>query len=132
MKTYNYRSRAVLSLIVTCLFASAFAASQAMAYDPQSHRGDAAGSACIIIKRIPNLGNNVIVNVYVDGAPFAVVGYGHSYEGFIAAGRHVVSVLPTPGPKWISPWQMTLDVRSGRTYSFTAIGDSGSLMLKGG
>jgi hypothetical protein len=87
-------------------------------------------SARLIIRRIPNLGNHVIVDLYVDGAAVADIGYGRTYEGFLRPGRHVLSVLPTPHAKWLTPWQMTLDVRKGQTYSFTATGDhSGDLIL---
>jgi hypothetical protein len=68
--------------------------------------------------------------LYVDGVWAAAIGYGSTYEGFLAPGRHVLSVLPTPSPKWPAPWGMILDVRSGETYSFTAQGYSGHLILE--
>lgn len=143
MKTSNYQSRNALILMITCvLFLSRYAANQAMAFEPQSRRVAAARSAVaqplkdparLIIRRIPNLGYNVIVDLYVDGVAVAPIGYGRTYEGVLPAGRHVLSVLPTPSPKWQTPWQITLDVRNGRTYSYTAMGDgSGYLILKGG
>jgi len=74
----------------------------------------------------------VIVDLYVDGVAVPPIGYGRTYEGFLPPGRHVLSVLPTPSPKWSTPWQMTLDVRTGQTYSFTAMGDGGGhLILEG-
>jgi hypothetical protein len=143
MKTSNYRNRNALILMITCvLFLSKYTAGQAMSSDAQSRRLAVArpsfaqpvkDPARLIIQRIPNLGNNVIVDLYVDGVPVAVIGYGHTYDGFLPPGRHVLSVLPTPNPKWPIPWQMTLHVRDGQTYSFTAMGDgSGDLILKGG
>jgi hypothetical protein len=140
MKRYSYRSRNALILMSTCLlFLSRYGTSQAMSSDAQSRR--VAGSASVqpvrddarlIIRRIPNLGYNVIVDLYVDGVAVPPIGYGRTYEGFLPSGRHVLSVLPTPSPKWSTPWQMTLDVRKGQTYSFTAMGDgSGHLILNG-
>ena len=139
MKTYNYSSRKALILMTTCLvFVSGYTVSQAISSDAQS-RLIAAGSASVqpvrddarlIIRRIPNLGNRVIVDLSVDGVAVAPIGYGRTYEGFLRPGRHVLSVLPTPSPKWTTPWQMTLDVRSGETYSFTALGVSGHLILE--
>ena len=142
MKTYSYRGRNALILMTTCLlFLSGYGTSQAMSSDAQSRRVAVAGSASVqpvrddarlIVRRIPNLGYNVIVDLYVDGVAVAPIVYGHTYEGFLPAGRHVLSVLPTPSPKWSTPWQMTLDVRKGQTYSFTAMGDgSGHLILTG-
>lgn len=138
MKPYSHSSRNALVLVTTCvLFLSQYASSQAMAADARSRRADAAsshrGDAHLVIRRIPNLGNHVIVDVYVDGAAFATIGFGHTFEGSLTPGRHVLSVLATPGPKWTTPWQMTLDARSGQTYNFTAMGDhSGAVILKGG
>jgi hypothetical protein len=142
MKTYSYSSRNALILTTTfLLFLSRYGTSQAMSSDAQSRRVAVAGSAFVqpvrddarlIIRRIPNLGNNVIVDLYVDGVAVAPIVYGQTYEGFLPTGRHVLSVVPTPSPKWSTPWQMTLDVRKGQIYSFTAMGDgSGHLILKG-
>jgi hypothetical protein len=87
--------------------------------------------ARLIIQRIPDLGNFVYVNLWVDGAPVAAIGYGQTYEGLLPPERHVLSVLATPDPKWPTPSQMILDVRSGQTYNFTADGDgSGYLILR--
>ena len=76
-----------------------------MSSDAQSRRDIFAGStftrrgndpARLIIHRIPNLGNQVIVDLHVDGAPVASIGYGHTYKGFLRPGRHVLSVRATP------------------------------------
>src|SRR6266581_6430589 len=130
MKTYSYRSRNALVLIATCLFLSGYTANQAMSADAQSGRAAGAGSASVqpvnggahlIIHRIANLGNRLIVNLRIDGAPVASIAYGHTYEGILSPGRHVISVLATPNARWKTPWEMTLDVQSGRTYNFTAV-----------
>jgi hypothetical protein len=139
MKTYRYSNRNALILMITgLLFLSTYAASQAMSSDAQSRRAGAAGSAVgqpvkgaarLIVSRDPALGNFVIAHLRVDGVPVAAIGYGRTYEGFLPPGRHVLSLLPTPNPKWPTPSAMILDVRSGQTYTFTAIGDSGYLIL---
>ncbi len=142
MKMHSYTRRDTLILITTCLlFLGRYGTSQAMSSDAQSRHVGVAGSASVqpvrddarlIVRRIPNLGYNVIVDLSVDGVAVSPIGYGHGYEGFLPSGRHVLSVLPTPSPKWSTPWQMILDVHKGRTYSFTAMGDgSGHLILKG-
>jgi len=72
-----------------------------------------------------------VIHLSVDGVPVALIGYGRSYEGLLTPGRHVLSLLPTPNPKWPTPSAMILDVQSGQTYSFTADGDgSGYLILE--
>jgi hypothetical protein len=104
-----------------------YAANQATSSAAQS--GHAA--ARLIIQRIADLGNSVYADLWVDGAPVAIIGYGQTYEGLVPPGRHVLSLLPTPNPKWPMPSQMVLDVRSGQTYNFTADGDgSGHLILR--
>jgi hypothetical protein len=138
MKTYSKLSRSALILMVTCLFFSGYAVSQASS-DLQSRRAvvkgsafvqSANGAARLIIERIANLGNFVYVDLYIDGAPAAAIGYGSSYEGLLPPGRHLLSVLATPDPRWPTPWEITVDVRSGQTYRFTAEGGySGDLIL---
>jgi hypothetical protein len=139
MKTYSHISRNALILMTTSfLFFSGYAASQASS-SAQSRRAavkrsdfvqPVRGAARLIVRRIPDLGNYVYVDLYVDGVAVAAIGYGRTYEGLLPPGRHVLSVVPTPSPKWPTLWEMTLDVRSGQTYSFTAEGDSGYLILR--
>ena len=140
MKTFTYSSRNALVLTTTCLlFLITYPASQAMSSHAQSRRTGVAGPAFaqpfggparLIIRRLPGLGNYVYVGLYVDGVWAAAIGYGRTYEGFLPPGRHVLSLLPTPSPKWPAPWEMILDVRSGEIYSFTAQGYSGHLILE--
>lgn len=141
MKIYNDSKHSALILMSAfLLFVSTFAAGQAISSDAQSRRdvfprldSTRLGNdpARLIIHRIPNLGNQVIVDLRVDGVPFASIAYGHSFQGFLRPGRHVLSVRATPKARWLAPWQMTLDARSGHIYSFTAMGNhSGNLILK--
>jgi hypothetical protein len=142
MKTYCYRTRNALVLIAACLFLSGYTANQAMSSDAQPGRAAVAGPASVrpvngaarlMIHRIADLGNNLIVRLWIDDVAVASIAYGHTYEGLLPPGRHVLSVLPTPNPRWKVPSQITLNVRNGQTYNFTAMGDgSGYLILKGG
>jgi len=141
MKTYSDSSRNALLLVVVWLFFSAYAACQATSLDMRLPSGVVAGpglvqpvegAARLIIRRIPNLGYDVVVQLWIDGVPATAIGYGHTYEAFLAPGRHILSVLAAPNPRWRIPWQLTLDARSGQIYGFTAMGDgSGHLVLDG-
>jgi len=141
MKTYSYRSRNALVLIATCLFLSGYTANQAMSSDAQSGRAAVAGPASVrpvnggarlIIHRLADLGNNLIVRLWIDDVAVASIAYGHTYEALLPPGRHVISVLATPNPRWKIPWQMTLNAQKGQTYNFTARSDgSGQLILNG-
>jgi hypothetical protein len=140
MKTYNYRSHSALILMTAFLFLSVYAATQATSASAQSYRGAAGrpafersvnGSARLIVHRIPGLGNHLVVNLWIDGMTAPSIMYGQTYEALLAPGRHVLSVLATPHPRWPTPTRMILDVRSGETYNFTAMSDdSGNLILQ--
>jgi hypothetical protein len=139
MKTYRDRSRGLFALMATCLFLGGYIPSQAIAADRQPRRRPVVGSAFVkpgegagrlIVWRDPGLGNYVWIQLSADGVAIANIGYGHTYEGFLPPGRHVLSLRTTPNPKWPNPWQMILDARSGHTYTFTAMGNSGRLILK--
>jgi hypothetical protein len=73
------------------------------------------GAARLNINRIPDLGNFVIVRLWIDGMWAGSIGYGHTYEGLLSPGRHVLTVLAGPNPKWWIPSQLILDVQSGQT-----------------
>ena len=112
MKTFSKLGRSVLTPMVTCLLLfSGYAVSQArsdLKSGPGTVKGSAfvqsaSGPASLIIQRIANLGNDVYVDLYIDGAPVAAIGYGSSYEGLLPPGRHVLAVLAIPSPKWPTP-----------------------------
>jgi len=133
MKTHNYSSRSAILLLVVSLFFSAFVAGEATAADPRSPHAAAPSQAParLVIRRMPNLGFNVIVQLWIDGKQAASLGYGHTYNGTLTPGRHVLAVLATRSH---SPaWEMPLNVQSGQTYMFTATGGhSGNLVLASG
>ena len=73
----------------------------------------------LVIKRAPSLGNRLVVAVKIDGAS-ASIGYGHTYRAYVRPGRHTLSIMATPKPQNMEPWEMSLDVQTGQTYTFTA------------
>jgi len=76
------------------------------------------------------MGKFVFVQVYVDDVVVGGIPYGGTYEGFLKPGHHVLSALATPRPKWWERPPTIVNVRAGRTYRFTAIGNgSGNLIL---
>jgi hypothetical protein len=135
MKRHSYSTRSAILLVMAWLFFNAFAAGQVLGADPRPpHAVVQLGKAPahLIIRRNPNLGFNIIVRLWIDGQSAGSIGYGHTFEGFLAPGHHVLAVLATPSPRWPIPWQLPLDVESGQTYGFTAVGDSsGNLILNG-
>ena len=97
MKTHNYSSRSAILLLVVSLFFSAFVAGEATAADPRSPHAAAPSQAParLVIRRVANLGSNVIVQLWIDGKQAASLGYGHTYNGTLTPGRHVLAVLAT-------------------------------------
>jgi hypothetical protein len=134
MKIHNYSTRGAILLLIVSLLFSVFAAGQAMGADPRSPHAVASSQAParLVIRRMPNLGNNVIVQLSIDGQPAGSISYGHTYEGSLPPGRHVLGVLATGSLSPI-PWEMPLNVQSGHTYIFTAGGNgSGNVVLYSG
>lgn len=134
MKTHNYRTRSVILLLVVSLFFGGFVAGTAVSAEPRSPHAAPTNQAParLLIRRIPNLGWNVIVQLWIDGKPAGSFGYGRTYEGTLAPGRHVLAVMATRQLSPI-PWEMALNAQSGQTYVFTAQGGpSGNLVLATG
>jgi hypothetical protein len=125
----NYSCRRTLVLAMTCLLCVAgYAGASTRAASGAPSNG---GSARLVVYRTPTTGKFVIVQVYVDDVMAGAIGYGGTYEGFLKPGHHVLSVLATPRPKWRERPPTIVDVRSGRTYRFAAVGNGeGNLVLR--
>jgi hypothetical protein len=133
----SYSAGNAVLLLMAWLVFNACVAGPATAAVPQSARAmmaqPAKAPAGLIIRRNPNLGANVFVQLWIDGQPAGSIGYGHTYQGFLPPGHHVLAVLAGPAPLWPTPFQLALDVQGGRTYSFTAWSNgSGNLILDDG
>ena len=124
----NYNCRRTLFLAMACLLCVAgYAGASTRATSGTASDG---GTARIIIYRIPTTGKFVFVQVYVDDTVVGGIPYGGTYEVFLKPGHHVLSALATPRPIWWERPPTIVNVRAGRTYRFTAIGNgSGNLIL---
>jgi hypothetical protein len=141
MKTYHSNHTASALTIASLLFATILAPSQAADPTAESHRAVITKSGStepsiedgrLVVRRPPNLGNNVIVDLYIDGVAALPIVYGQTYAGLLKPGRHVLSVVASPGAIWPTQSKTVLDVQKGQTYSFNAVDDgSGQLVLKG-
>ena len=124
----NYNYRRTFFLAMTCFLCVAGYAGASMR--ATSGTASDGGTARIIVYRIPNIGKNVIAQLYVDDVVVGAIGYGQTYEGVLTSGQHVLSALATPRPKWRDRPPTIVDLRGGRTYRFTVMGNgSGSLIL---
>jgi hypothetical protein len=120
--------RRILFLALTCLLCVA-ANAGAGPRDTSNASADG-GAARLIVHRIPTMGKFVFVQLYVDNVVIGAIAYGGTYEGFLRPGRHVLSALALPRPKWWERPPTIVHMRSGQTYEFTAIGNGqGNLIL---
>ena len=125
MKTHNYSTRSAILLLIVSLFFSAFVTGQATGAEPRS---SSQAPARLIITRMPNLGVNNVVQLWIDGKPTATLGYARDYEGVLTPGQHVLGVQVTRSLG--SPWEIALNAQSGQTYIFSAgASNSGNVVL---
>ena len=124
----NNNCRRTLFLAMACLLCVAgYAGASTRATSGMASDG---GTARLIVYRIPTIGKFVIVQVYVDNVVVGGIPYGGTYEGFLKPGHHVLSALATPRPKYRERPPTIVNVRAGRTYRFTVMGNgSGNLVL---
>jgi hypothetical protein len=112
----SYVSRFVLILILFSAVSVANAAAKA-------------GGRLIVI-RVANFGWNLAANLKIDGRTVANIVQGRRYDHRISAGRHVLTVSAVPNNDMRQPTSITVNVRSGRTYIFTALWDSDHVYLR--
>ena len=71
----------------------------------------------LLIKRSPTLAHNVSITITIDGKLAGTLSRNRGFDRFIAPGRHTLTASPNRNR---GPWQTTLNVRAGETYSYTA------------
>jgi hypothetical protein len=111
----SYVSRFVLILI----FFSAFSVANA-----------AKPGGRLIVIRVANFGWNVAANLKIDGQTVANIVQGRRYDHRIPTGRHVLTVSAVPNVELRQPTSITVNVRPGGTYIFTALWDSDHVYLR--
>ncbi len=112
----SYLNRFVLILI----FFSAISLADAAAHP---------GGRLIVI-RVANFGWNLSANLKIDGQTVANIVQGRRYDHHIPAGPHVLTVSVVPNLQSSQPTSVTLNVRPGGTYIFTALWDSDHVYLR--
>jgi hypothetical protein len=90
-----------------------------------SHKGGR-----LIVQRAPNFGTDLVVHLSIDGKDVANIQRDHRYDGFVSAGRHVLTVLAVPNSQFRPPTSTRLTVQPGRTYAFTAVWESDRVVLR--
>ena len=84
----------------------------------------------LIVIRVANFGWNLAANLKIDGQTVANIVQGRRYDHRIPAGRHVLTVSAVPNNDMRQPTSITVNVRPGGTYIFTALWDSDHVYLR--
>ena len=84
----------------------------------------------LIVIRVANFGSNVAANLKIDGQTVANIVQGRRYDHRISAGRHILTVSAVPNVELRQPSSITVNLRPGGTYIFTALWDSDRVYLR--
>ena len=82
-----------------------------------------------MVNRVANFGDHLSLSVSVDGKEVARLVEGHSYDGSLTPGRHIISATVVPNLVFSPVWQKEINIQSGQTYSFTAIWQGQQMVL---
>ena len=113
-------TRYISRFFVTVVFLSAVSLGNAAAHP---------GGRLIVI-RAANFGWNLAAGLKIDGRTVANIVQGRRYDHVIPAGRHVLTVSAVPNNDLRALSSITVNVRSGGTYIFTAVWDSDRVFLQ--
>jgi hypothetical protein len=84
----------------------------------------------LIVIRVANFGWNLAANLKIDGRTVANIVQGRRYDHRISAGRHVLTIAVVPNLQLSQPTSITVNVRPGGTYIYTALWDSQNVYLQ--
>jgi hypothetical protein len=84
----------------------------------------------LIVIRVANFGWNVAAGLKIDGRTVMNIVQGRRYDHRIPAGRHVLTISAVPNNDLRAPSSITVYVRPGGTYIFTAVWDSDRVFLQ--
>jgi len=84
----------------------------------------------LIVIRVANFGWNLAANLKIDGQSVGNIVQGRRYDHPIPAGPHVLTVSVVPNLQSSQPTSITLNVRPGAMYIFTALWDSDHVYLR--
>ena len=131
MKKLNYHSCVLLIAALACAGLSGCETSSTAA--PGATASVAAptgqGAAQLIIRRDPNMGTGLFLDVKIDGAKVGALSVGQTYRGTLSPGQHLVSVILRPNQLNLPPTKKTLTVVKGQTYTLQAMWQGETVVL---
>jgi len=114
----------ILSLACACAIFAGCASQPAV-----SASAPPPNAARLVVDRIANFGTWAILDLSVDGKRIATLGEGQNYNGYLSAGQHTLTATIEPAGNGIVPFQKSLTVQAGQTYSYTAAWSGKHLVL---
>jgi hypothetical protein len=84
----------------------------------------------LIVTRVANFGWNLAANLKVDGRTVANIVQGRRYDHRISTGRHFLTIAVVPNLQLSQPTSITVNVRPGGTYIYTALWDYQNVYLR--
>jgi hypothetical protein len=84
----------------------------------------------LIVQRAPNFGSDLFIRLSIDGKRAADIPRNQHYGGVLAAGRHVVTALALPNTQSRRPTSISVTIKSGKVYIFTATWEGDRLILR--
>lgn len=87
------------------------------------------GAAQLVIRRAPNMGTGLFLDIKIDGVRVGALSMGQTYRGTLSPGQHVVSVILRPNQLSLPPTKKSLTVVKGQTYTLTAVWQGQTVVL---
>jgi hypothetical protein len=84
----------------------------------------------LIVQRAPNFGTDLSIRLLIDGKRAGDIPRNQHYGGVLAAGRHVVTALALPNTQSRRPTSISVTIKSGKVYIFTAAWEGDRLILR--
>lgn len=128
MRKLNYQTCVLLLAVLAC---AAFPGCQTRTTAPSGAAVTAAtdtNAGRLVVRRAANLGENLLLSI--DGANQPPVRKGDTYTGSLSAGPHVVSAILEPNEMHQAPTVKNLTVEPGQTYTFTAMWEGDTMVLR--
>ena len=88
------------------------------------------GTGRLIVQRAPNFGTDLSIRLLIDGKKVADIPRNQHYGGVLTTGRHVLTALALPNTQSRRPTSITVAIKSGKVYIFTAAWDGDRLILR--
>ena len=132
MKTFSYYSCVLVIATLACAGLSGCETSGTATPGTTATAAAPAGqnAAQLILRRSPDMGSGLFLDVKIDGARVAALSLGQTYTGTLSPGQHVISVILRPNQLNLPPTKKTLTVVKGQTYTLTAMWQGETVVLR--